>query len=66
MPMIDEEAPKKKKSGHELGEDLTPLSLAELGERVALLRTEIERIEAAMAGKRASADVAASFFRPKA
>ncbi len=63
MPLFDEEAPKKKKAGHELGEDLATLSLAELEERIGLLKTEIDRIEAAIRSKRASADVAASFFK---
>jgi uncharacterized small protein (DUF1192 family) len=46
-----------------LGEDLATLSLEELEERIGLLKTEIERIEAALRQKRASADVAASFFK---
>ena len=58
----DEDAPKKKRK-HEVGEDLAALSLEELAERIALLRQEIARIEAAMAAKRASAEVAASFFK---
>ena len=62
MPLIDDDPPKKKKA-HELGEDLTTLSLDELAERIGLLKSEIERIEAAIRAKRASADVAASFFK---
>lgn len=58
----DEDAPRKKLR-HGIGEDLSSLSLDELAERIALLRDEIARIEAAIAAKRASADVAASFFR---
>jgi uncharacterized small protein (DUF1192 family) len=63
MPLIEDEPPKKKKAGHELGEDLSTLSLNELAERIELLKTEIERIETAVRSKRASADVAASFFK---
>jgi uncharacterized small protein (DUF1192 family) len=63
MPLIEEEPPKKKKAGHELGEDLSALSLHELADRIGLLKAEIERIEAAVRAKRASADVAASFFK---
>ena len=63
MPLIDEELPKKKKAGHELGEDLSTLSLHELDERIGLLKAEIERIESAIRLKRASADSAASFFK---
>jgi uncharacterized small protein (DUF1192 family) len=62
MAIFEEEAPKKKLA-HEIGEDLSKLSLDELAVRVDLLRGEIDRLEAAAAKKRASADVAASFFK---
>ena len=58
----DEDAPRKKLR-HEIGEDLSSLSLDELAERIVLLKDEIARIEAAIAAKKASADVAASFFK---
>lgn len=58
----DEDAPKKKRK-HEVGEELSTLSLDELAERIALLEAEIARIEAAIAGKKASAAVADSFFK---
>lgn len=48
---------------HAVGEPLDTFSIKELGDRVAQLRTEIERIEAAMARKRASLDAAAAFFK---
>ncbi len=63
MPLFDEEQPKKKKAGHELGEDLATLSVDELGERIRLLKAEIARLEEAAAAKRASANVAESFFK---
>lgn len=63
MAIFDEEPPKKKKVAHELGEDLSRLSLDELAVRVELLKAEIERIEAAAAAKRASATAAQSFFK---
>ena len=62
MPLFDEEPVKKKKT-HELGEELGALSVDELGERIDLLKAEIVRLEQALAAKRASADVAASFFK---
>ncbi|MEX2318654.1 MAG: DUF1192 domain-containing protein [Bauldia sp.] len=62
MAIFDEEAPKKK-AVHEIGEDLSKLSLDELAERVQIMKAEIERIEEAAAAKKASADVAASFFK---
>jgi uncharacterized small protein (DUF1192 family) len=62
MAIFEEEPPKKKKA-HEIGEDLAALSVDELEERVALLKAEILRLEEAIRLKRASADVAASFFK---
>jgi len=62
MAIFEEEAPKKKRA-HEIGEDLSKLSLDELAERVELLKAEIARIEAAGETKRASAKVAATFFK---
>ena len=63
MAAPDEEDAPKKMRKHEVGEDLSALSLDELAERIALLTNEIARIETAIAGKRASAEVAASFFK---
>ena len=58
----DEDAPRKKLR-HEIGEDLSTLSLDELGDRIVLLEAEIARIEEAISTKKASAHVAASFFK---
>ncbi len=63
MPISDDEDAPRKKLKHEIGEDLSTLSLDELAERIALLKDEIARIEVAITTKRASADVAASFFK---
>ncbi len=60
--MDDDERPKKKLA-HEIGQDLSLLSVEELSERVALLKQEIARLEAAIAGKRASRNVADQFFK---
>jgi len=62
MAIFDEEAPKKK-AAHEIGEDLSKLSLDELAARADILKAEIGRIEEAAHAKRASAEVAASFFK---
>jgi uncharacterized small protein (DUF1192 family) len=62
MPSEDDDRPRKKIS-HEIGQDLSLLSLEELNERIALLRGEIERLEAAATRKRASKDAANSFFK---
>jgi uncharacterized small protein (DUF1192 family) len=63
MPSIDDEDRPKKKIVHEVGQDLALLSLAELNDRIALLRQEIARLEAAASSKKASRDVAAQFFK---
>jgi uncharacterized small protein (DUF1192 family) len=62
MPVVDEDQPRRKMS-HEIGQDLAALSLDELAERIALLRSEIERIEAAIRAKQASAVAADAFFK---
>jgi uncharacterized small protein (DUF1192 family) len=62
MPMDDDERPRKKVS-HEIGQDLSLLSVEELTERIALLTGEIERLRAAAGKKRASKDAADSFFK---
>jgi uncharacterized small protein (DUF1192 family) len=63
MPAFDEEDRPKKKLVHEIGQDLTLLSVGELTERVALLKEEIARLEANMAGKQASKSAADLFFK---
>jgi len=60
---MDEDDRPKKKIGHEIGQDLALLSVEELGERVALLKQEITRLEGAMAAKQASRHVADQFFK---
>ena len=62
MPMEDDDRPRKKVT-HEIGQDLSLLSVEELTERVALLKTEIGRLEEAAGKKRASRDAANSFFK---
>ena len=44
MAAIDDEDRPKKKLVHEIGQDLTLLSVKELDERVALLQQEIARL----------------------
>ena len=62
MAAEDDDRPRKKIS-HEIGQDLSLLSVEELGERVALLKSEITRLEEAATRKRASRDAADSFFK---
>ena len=63
MPAIDEDDRPKKKIAHEIGQDLTLLSVGELTERIALLKEEIGRLEANMASKSASKSAADLFFK---
>jgi uncharacterized small protein (DUF1192 family) len=63
MAAIEDDLLPKKKPTHEIGQDLSRLSVAELGERVSLLREEIARLEAATAAKLASRNVADQFFK---
>ena len=62
MPIEDDDRPRKKIS-HEIGQDLSLLSVEELTERIALLTSDIERLQTAAAKKRASKDVANSVFK---
>jgi uncharacterized small protein (DUF1192 family) len=63
MAAIDEDDRPKKKISHEIGQDLTLLSVEELSLRVQLMRDEIARLEADMAKKRASRSAADQFFK---
>jgi uncharacterized small protein (DUF1192 family) len=63
MPAIDDDDKPKKKNAHEIGQDLTLLSVEELAARVQLLRDEIQRIEADMEQKHASRTAADQFFK---
>jgi uncharacterized small protein (DUF1192 family) len=59
----DDEAPRRK-TAHEIGQDLSLLSVEELEARVALLAAEIERLNAAAVAKRATRAAAERFFKP--
>jgi uncharacterized small protein (DUF1192 family) len=63
MAAIDDEDRPKKKIAHEIGQELTLLSVEELAARVQLMRDEIGRLEADMAKKRASRSAADQFFK---
>jgi uncharacterized small protein (DUF1192 family) len=63
MAAADDDDRPKKKLVHEIGQDLTLISVNEVAERVTLLKDEISRLEADMAKKRASRSVADQFFK---
>ena len=63
MAAIDDDDKPKKKITHEIGQDLSLLSVEELAARVQLMHDEISRLEADMASKRASRSAADQFFK---
>ncbi len=63
MAAIDDDDRPKKKIAHEIGQELTLLSVEELAARIELMRGEISRLETDMAKKRASRSAADQFFK---
>ena len=63
MAAIDPDDLPKKKIAHEIGQELTLLSVGELAERIGLLKDEIARLEAEATRKQASPRAADSFFK---
>jgi uncharacterized small protein (DUF1192 family) len=63
MPAIDDDDRPKKKVVHDIGQDLTLLSVQELNERIGLLHEEIARLEADIARKQATRSAADQFFK---
>ena len=57
------EEPRRLLSGHEIGQDLSMLSIDELDERIALLEREIGRLQEARARKEESRAAASAFFK---
>ncbi|UCI08661.1 DUF1192 domain-containing protein [Mesorhizobium sp. B1-1-8] len=62
MAIFDDE-PKKKPRPHEIGQDLSLLSVDDLSERIALLRDEIVRLEAERQARGATKSAAEALFR---
>lgn len=60
---MDDDAAPRRKLAHEIGQDLSMLSVEELTERIGLLRAEIARLEAAVTAKQASRNAADKFFK---
>ncbi len=63
MPAFEDDDRPKKKIVHEIGQDLTLLSVAELTDRIGLMKEEIVRLEADIAKKQASRSAADQFFK---
>ncbi|MBB2973490.1 DUF1192 domain-containing protein [Mesorhizobium sp. RMAD-H1] len=62
MALFDDE-PQVKKTVHEIGQDLSLLSVSELDERIATLHAEIERLKADRDRKSDSKAAAEALFR---
>lgn len=65
MAMFDEE-PLKVKRSHEIGQDISTLSVAELEERIGQLHREIERLEAERTARGSTRLAAEALFRRQA
>ncbi|GJE28629.1 DUF1192 domain-containing protein [Methylobacterium organophilum] len=63
MSAEEDEGRPKRVARHEVGQRLDDLSVEEIGERIALLRTEIDRLEAAKKAKQAARAAAGSIFK---
>jgi uncharacterized small protein (DUF1192 family) len=62
MAIFDDE-PRRKPKPHEIGQDLSLLSVGELAERIELLRSEIERLEAERTARGTTKSAAEALFR---
>ncbi len=62
MSLFDDDRPIKK-TAHEIGSDLSLLSVDELAARIELLQAEIARLESEKTKKGASRSAAESLFR---
>jgi len=63
MAAIDDDDKPKKKIAHEIGQELTLLSVEELRGRIQVLNDEISRLEAEIKQKQASRSAADQFFK---
>jgi len=63
MSVFDEDLPKQPATTHVVGGDLSLLSVDELTARIAILQTEIERLETERNKKSAGRKAAESLFR---
>ncbi len=60
-----EETRKKKKTAHDIGEDLSAISIDELDERILLLKSEIQRLEGEKNKKSAVKSAADTLFKTR-
>jgi uncharacterized small protein (DUF1192 family) len=63
MAVFDDDDRPKKKIAHEIGQELSLLSVEELNGRIVLMQDEIKRLEADIAQKNAKRAAADQFFK---
>jgi uncharacterized small protein (DUF1192 family) len=63
MAAIEDDDRPKKKVAHEIGQDLSLLSVRELDERIGLMKEEIVRLEADKVRKQATRSAADQVFK---
>ena len=63
VDILADERPRPKPPAHEVGQDLSTLSIAELDERIAILEREIARLKEARERKELSKNAASAFFK---
>ena len=61
--MSFEDLEPKKPKGHEVGADLSKLSVGELAELIETLKAEIARVDQTLAAKQSSKNAAESVFK---
>ena len=62
MALFDDDRPKPKRA-HEIGQDLSLLSVGDLDERIGILKAEIARLESDKVTKQATRMAAESLFK---
>jgi uncharacterized small protein (DUF1192 family) len=62
MALFDDE-PIKPISAHVVGQDISLVSVEELGQRIAMLKAEIERLEAERTARGATKSAAEALFK---
>jgi uncharacterized small protein (DUF1192 family) len=63
IDLFADELTRPKPGAHEVGQDLSTLSIVEIDERIEVLEREIDRLRDARSRKEASKDAASAFFR---
>jgi uncharacterized small protein (DUF1192 family) len=61
--MFEDDIAPRLKIAHEIGQDLSPLSIDELDQRIVFLRVEIDRLEQEKRSKQSTVAAADAFFK---